>query len=279
MKKELRSGRSYGFSQGRLTRSPNHQLQWFPQDKWREEFSYAAKLGCSFIELLIERERNNRNPVWSPSGRTEILHQFTKNGLTPHSLCFDYIIDHSIINDIDKTTYASLIECLTIAAELKCKVVILPLMEASSLTIENMKDMANLLTKVGLTAKSYEISLCIEALLPAEELNKFLNIINMKHVKAVFDTGNRVVESFNLKQEIIKLAKNIGHVHIKDKNKFGENVVLGSGLVDFCEVFEALNAISYQGPLNFETHRGASPLYTAEHNITLCEFFNRNSIV
>jgi hypothetical protein len=41
-------------------------------------------------------------------------------------------------------------------------------------------------------------------------------------------------------------------------------------------VFSALDEINYQGPLNFETNRGAVPLDTARFNIGLCEFFASN---
>ena len=63
----------YGFSQGRLTVPYNGELQCFPQNEWQNEFINAGLLGCSFIELLIERERNHSNPIWSLVGRKEIL--------------------------------------------------------------------------------------------------------------------------------------------------------------------------------------------------------------
>lgn len=52
---------------------------------------------------------------------------------------------------------------------------------------------------------------------------------------------------------------------MKNKDRFGNNVILGSGMVDFC------------GALNFETNRGSAPLNTVRHNIKFCEFFLENS--
>jgi len=276
------SGRGYGFSQGRLTVSPGGQLQCFPQDEWRAEFINAGRLGCSFIELLIERERNPNNPLWTSSGRKEIIGLCANNGLVPYSICLDYIIDNSLLDDPDKESWQSISECLEVASELNCQIVVLPLLEESSLNTENLISMVNVVTEAGLLAAKHDIQLCIETLLPADELNKFIDMIDLENVKAVFDTGNRVVENPDLSAEIIELAGNIGHVHIKDKDRFANNVVLGSGLVDFCGVFSALDKINYQGPLNFETNRGSLPLDTAKFNITLCEFFScnyRNSIV
>jgi sugar phosphate isomerase/epimerase len=270
------SGRQYGFSQGRLTVPPKGQLQWFPQEAWRTEFLNAGKIGCSFIELLIERERNPFNPIWTVSGRREIIDLCVTNGLVPYSICFDYIIDNSLLDDPDKSNRLSISECLLVASELGCQVVVLPLLEESSFNTDDLVLMANIVAEVGQLAAKYNILLCVETLLPADELNRFIDMINLNNVKAVFDTGNRVLETPDLRAEITKLGGNIGHVHIKDKDRSGNNVELGSGLVDFCGVFSALDKINYQGPLNFETNRGSVPLDTAKFNIILCEFFSRN---
>lgn len=272
------SGRGYSFSQGRLTVPYNGELQCFPQEEWRAEFFNAGVLGCSFIELLIERERNDSNPIWSISGRTEIVELCADNGLIPYSVCLDYIIDNSILNDSEKSAFNSISECLAVASELNCQVVVLPLLEESAVNSDNLNPMAKVIKEAGLLAAKYDIQLCIETLLPADELNQFIDMIDLANIKAVFDTGNRVIETPNLKEDILRLAGNIGHVHIKDKDRLGNNVVLGSGLVDFCGVFAALDEINYRGPLNFETNRGAVPLETAKFNITLCEFFARNAV-
>ena len=103
------------------------------------------------------------------------------------------------------------------------------------------------------------ITICLETLLEPENLIKLLNLIDLKNIKVVFDTGNRVIQNSNLKDEILKLDQHIGHIHIKDKDIFGNNVILGSGLVNFYQVFSALNEIKYKGSLNFETTRGEIP--------------------
>jgi hypothetical protein len=59
---------------------------------------------------------------------------------------------------------------------------------------------------------------------------------------------------------------------IKDKNAANENVILGTGLVNFLQVFEALAAIQYKGAYTFETNRGKDPLRTAAYNIELVKY-------
>jgi len=273
---KFESSYCYGFSQGRLTVPPKGELQWFPQDDWQLEFINAEILKCSFIELLIERKKNDSNPLWSSSGRQEIKDLCKKHDLIPYSICLDYIIDNPLLCESESAAFQSILDALVVASELGCKVLVLPLLEESSLTPDNMSAMADVITAAGDLAASRKIQVCVETLLCADDLNKFIAFVGSDNVKAVFDTGNRVVETPDLSSEIIKLGENIGHFHVKDKDRHGNNVVLGSGLVDFCAVFSALDEINYQGPLNFETNRGAVPLDTARFNIGLCEFFASN---
>ena len=268
-----------GFS-GEINASAKGELQWFPQEDWRLEFVNAGILGCSFIELLIERENNEFNPLWSCSGRQEIKDLCKENDLVPYSVCLDFIIDNSLLGESATAAFQSVVDALAVASELGCKVLVLPLLEESSLTRDNLSAMAETITAVGQLAANDNIHVCVETLLCADDLNTFLDTVGLNNVKAVFDTGNRVVDTPDLRSEIIKLGRNIGHFHVKDKDRLGNNVVLGSGLVDFGAVFSALSEIHYQGPLNFETNRGSVPLDTARFNLELCEFFaedHRNS--
>lgn len=265
---------NYGFSQGRLTSAPKGMLQWFPQKEWHKEFQKSSALGCSFVELLLERVHNPLNPFWSKSGREKINLLNNQHGLTCYSVCLDYIIDNSILNPHNKKTFKYITKTLDIAEELNCKILILPLLEASDVNINNIEAMSKALKEIGLIAAKKKITICLETLLTPENLIKLLNMIGLENIKLVFDTGNRVNQSKDLKDEIIKLNKYIGHIHIKDKDITGNNVLLGSGLVNFYQVFCALNEIKYKGSLNFETTRGKQPIITAKFHIELCRFFN-----
>ena len=99
----------------------------------------------------------------------------------------------------------------------------------------------------------------------------------MPNVKVVYDTGNRVAFGHDLAGDIRLLRDAIAHVHIKDKNIDNVNVLLGTGLVNFEDVFYALNDISYSGPYTFETTRGSNPINTAKYNMDLVNFFKSNA--
>ena len=263
----------YGVSQGRLTKS--EQLQRFPSEAWQQEFSNASKLGVSFIELLTEREFNSENPVWSEEGRQEIKDLCLRTGCKTYSLCIDYVINHSLLDDKDETTLEHVKKAFSAASLLNCKIVIFPLLEASNLLEENAHKFVPIFKYLSNEASKYDLKICVESLLKANELKKFLNLVGHPNVKAVFDTGNRANTSSDLYSEIVSLGNYVEHVHIKDKNKYGENVILGTGLVDFRSIFSALKKINYAGALNFETTRGQNPLETIRFHIGLCEFFRR----
>ena len=259
----------YGISQGRLTQSK--ELQRFPSESWQQEFYDASLLGICFIELLTERQFNKDNPVWSEAGRQEIKQIANLNNCEIYSICADYIIDHSLLDDPSALNHLN--DLLIAAHDLGCSLVILPMLEESAIDNKNMSSYVNILSYLSKKAFKYNLILCIESLLKSSNLVSFLDTVNETNLKAVFDTGNRVIETNDLRNEILILGDYIKHIHIKDKNKNGENVILGTGLVDFSEVFLGLNDINYVGALNFETTRGSNPLETAKYHINLCNFF------
>ena len=273
MKQDVNFYRKFGISQGRLTES--NELQRFPYESWQDEFSNASKLNISFIELLTERKYNKDNPVWSENGRQEIQNLCVSNNLEIYSICVDYIIDHSLVNKEASKTH---VENIFIAAsELGCRIVILPLLEESNLDANNSEKFIDVLSYLSDKAEEYGLIICIESVLNSTDLVNFLDLLNKRNIRSVFDTGNRALETSDLYSEIIILKNYISHVHIKDKDINGENVILGTGLVNFSEIFSALSEINYKGPLNFETTRGSNPLKTAAFHINFCNFFTENA--
>ena len=67
--------------------------------------------------------------------------------------------------------------------------------------------------------------------------------------------------------------KSIIHVHIKDKNNFEKNVLLGKGMVNFLKLFKELNNIGYKGGLTLETNRLNRPVFYAKKNLNFIKKF------
>jgi len=270
MKKNIR----FGMVQGRLTQSPPNCLQWFPQDFWEDEFKTAAELGVNYIELIAETQHNLNNPIWSSSGLSKIQQLVRDNDLTLHALCNDFIIENTLLDD---KVIQQNIDLINQGKTLGVEKYVMPLFENSELNSENMSDYVEPITRVAKAAQDNNMLTCLETILTGKELVELLKLINLPCVKVVYDTGNRVAFGHDLPHDIRLLGSHIAHVHIKDKNSKNENTLLGTGLVDFEQVFYALKDINYDGPFTFETVRGRDPVKTAIYNMQLVEFFKGNS--
>jgi len=264
-----------GVVQGRLIPSPPGQLQWFPQARWEEEFALAASVGFGFVELIAEREHNDQNPVWSDVGIDRIHELCAQHGLSHPTLCNDYIINHSLQDGREALNQT--LRLVQQAGKLRTDIFILPLFEQSEITPENCGRFKPLLLEISAAAKQTGNRLCLETLLPGTSLRDLLKEMGDTNIQCVFDTGNRVTLDRDIYSDILVLRDHVGHVHIKDKDSAGNNVALGTGLVDFKKLFETLAAIRYGGIYTFETCRGGEPLRTARYNKALVEFFHGES--
>jgi len=261
----------FGMVQGRLIQPPPGHLQWFPQDDWETEFSLAAKLGIDYIELIAERTHNPDNPIWSGDGIKRIKSLAKDNGLSLFAFCNDYIINNTLSDN--KKVLEQNLNLIERGSLLGCKKYILPLFERSELNNENIDSYIEPLRLMADKAAESDIIICLETILNGADLIKALDRIGHSAVRVVYDTGNRAAYGHDLPGDIRLLGSRISHIHIKDKNAADENVILGTGLVNFAQVFEALAEIGYNGAYTFETCRGKDPLRTAGYNIELVKYF------
>jgi len=264
-----------GIVQGRLIQCPPGKLQWFPQEDWKSEFYIAASLGLENIELIAERSHNENNPIWSNEGVKKLVDLTKRTGVKIHTLCNDHIVDYSLVKNPD--VLSQNLRLIERASMLECNKYVLPFFENSELNMENYESYIHPLNIIADKCREAGMIVCIETILDAKDLIFVLDKLNNNNIKAVFDTGNRIAFGHNLHDDIILLGDKIHHVHIKDKNKENENVVLGTGLVNFSSVFTALKKINFQKSYTFETNRGKNPIRTANYNIALTNYFHEES--
>ena len=267
---------AFGIVQGRLTRSPAHKLQWFPQLEWKREFEIASKLGLDYIELIVERRHNPKNPIWSQAGIEQITQLTKHHKLTIHSLCNDYVIDHCIV--ARSQVFHQTTKLISIGKSFGVKKLVLPLFEESELTKSNYREYKNLLIELGDACLENDMILCLETILDGRQLLEIMIDLHHKGIFCVFDTGNRIAHNHDIYRDLLLLRNYIRHVHIKDKNDDDENVLLGTGKVNFGRVFKSLSEIGYSGPYTFETTRGNNPVETAKYNLLFCKFFINDTI-
>ena len=152
-------------------------------------------------------------------------------------------------------------------AFLKIKKLILPLYGKSGYKNQDYKIFVKTFNILNDFAYKNKIQILIESNIEPKiffDLNKKLK----KKLYLVIDTGNRINLKRNIYTDILEFGKFIKHVHIKDKNDKNENVILGSGNVNFSKLSKILKLIKYKGNYSIESTRGADPLVTAKKNLS-----------
>ena len=87
----------------------------------------------------------------------------------------------------------------------------------------------------------------------------------VSNVAIVYDVGNTSYCGHNVEAEWLLLYER--STHIKDKDHFGENTLLGSSIINFDKIFKSYLQIEYKGMFILETCRANSGLLTAKKNI------------
>lgn len=267
---------TFGICQGRLLRPPNNQLQWFPGEKWSEEFSIAKLKGYKYIELLAERKHNSNNPIWSAKGINKIKEKIHEFNLIPYSICLDYIIENPLVNNstIIQSNLYYILDFLEKIAPLNLKLVVIPLLEASEINYEDISLFIDILNLISKKAAEFNLKIAIESIGSTDLLIKLVDAIDLNNTGIVYDTGNRALISINPLKEIKELGSRINHIHLKDVRKPFGNVPIGSGTVDFLGILKTLTEIKYQGFFSFESNRGENPSKTGSHNINYIEYIH-----
>ena len=263
----------YGIFQGRLIKPPNGQLQYFPQNEWEKEFQLAQSSGLHYIELFSEEIHNPNNPIWKNDGRKEISKILSKNNLDSYSVSLNYLIQNPIINEgsICEKNFNYVKEFLIKISEIKPKIIVLPLLEKSSLNLENFELMSDFLKLIATEAYKFKMKIAIETISSPVIQSKLIERIGLNNVGLVYDTGNRALIDNDYINDLNILKNKIIHVHLKDIRKPYGNVPVGTGIVDFKNILKKLDDFRYSGRFTFETHRGPDPFKTLLHNI---EFIN-----
>lgn len=261
--------------QGRLTKSPNNILDWFPSDNWRKEFEIANEIGISNIELVFDKNKNINNPIWNTASLKELFKVANKFGIGCNFACFNYMIVNNIFYEKNKKfLYDSILKCRSFGLSN----FVLPFFESSEIVNSDISEVSNLFIELGRFSSKYELKLHLETNLEASVIIKIIEKYNLSSIFLLIDTGNYISNNFNIVSDILNYKEFIKHVHVKDKNINNENVILGRGRVDFYDINAALNSIEYDGLYTLETYRGNNPINTAKYHKNFIEFFIQESV-
>lgn len=265
-----------GMTQGRLI-SSDGVIQKFPDERWAEEFEIAKRVGFDYIEWISDREINPNNPLWSGRDLEYARVAMQKAGMDGVSVTLDHLMARSWCSDNEAIINSSLEDAEQIirnAALLNIRFAVLPFLESASLLGNNLRLMraTEAIRSINKRLNDIDIRFAVETDATVEEQQKIIVDCGGR-VGLCYDTGNRRALGFEPADEIYHLADDIIHIHIKDKDAEGKNVLLGQGCVDFASVFSALKEIGYEGNLTFETSRGDEELAAAILNLNFVSRF------
>lgn len=257
-----------GIIQGRLTPSGG-RLQAFPRDAWVEEFGVAKDVGFDGIELIVERPTDDANPIWNDEGVAGLMAAMEDSGVRALSLCDDRIMEAALLRTGPEAEafFATLATLMRQMAKIGATRIVLPFLEQASLKSDRGAFLAarGWLEKLVPVSDETGVAVMLENDLPTDMLKELVATTDGK-IGVCYDTGNRVFFGYD-PAEILELGSLIRHVHIKDKEPGGKNVMLGTGKADFKAVFANLDAIGYTGPLILETARGDGEVDAGKRNL------------
>ena len=264
----LKNSRSFsgnlGITQGRLTQAK--ELQCFPINNYKKEFSLARKAGYTSIELIRDKEYNKKNPLWNQDQDIKLLKQTAiLNGIGIKSICDDYI-QQCKWEKLSMKQYYNLENLLIKSYELGCEMVIYPLFKEASIEDEtSLKFFLLCLHNLAQLAQCLNIKIALEISWDVERLCELFRKVNEKNVGLCIDTGNLYYNHYSVKAILSekRLHNYIYHIHLKDSTLINKNVIPGKGGVNFKEIFSMLGEIDYNGNMVTETVRGEDPYETA----------------
>jgi len=266
-----------GIMQGRLLPKDIKRYQVFPSDTWEEEFGVCKRSGFSAIELLFDIDAYYDNPLMYSSGQEKIVKLSKSSNISVSSVCADFFKKYGFFQNSQQVKESNIFvlrKLVEACGSIGCGVLLIPFLEETE--IRNKKDKEDIVRTVDLMDKlleKYGVDICLETTLCSEEITEFMEKIDRPHVKVYYDIGNGAYFKYNPSEEILRLSKWIGGIHIKDRDEKGCNVVLGTGLVDFAACFESIKKIGYKGSYILETTMCDDPVATATKNLEFVKTF------
>jgi hexulose-6-phosphate isomerase len=252
---------SIGIMQGRLTEPKGRGIQFFPFENWENEFYIAAELGLNEIEFIFDYDNYENNPLYTEKGVKSINKVISETGVLVNSICFDYFMrrpfykavpDRTDIlrrenNEMLKPVIAS---CEAIGAT----IVEIPIVDNSSIKTRGEQDLVvSFITEI---AKDTDIVINLETDYAPVLFRDLLRDINLKNVKANYDSGNSSGLGYDPYHEVTILNGYISNIHIKDRKYKGISMPLGQGDADFDKLFDGLREIGYSGSYILQAARG-----------------------
>lgn len=250
-----------GFMQGRLSAMVDGKIQAFPRDEWREELPRAKALGIGRMEWTIDQERINENPLNTESGRGAIARLARGNAIQIGSLTGDCFMQAPFWKAGGETQQARIADLdLVIAscAALRIEFVVIPLVDNGKIEMPQQTEaLRSILLDRTASLTKQGVKIVFESDLPPAHLASFIAEFPPEVFGINYDIGNSAALGYDSSQEIAAYAPRVLNVHVKDRQRGGTTVPLGTGAADLAKAIRLIEQSGYSGQYILQTARAA----------------------
>jgi len=248
-----------GVMQGRLVPKYQGRYQAFPIGYWQDEFIVAQECDLDLIELILDFNDADENPLLKEGGIDEIKSIIKKTGVSTQTICADYFMEAPLHSADDVTVQESrkvMLDLLDNAKSLGVTDIVIPCVDQSTLDGQEAADrFVENLTPMVKIAEKYGINLSLETDLAPQPFVELLDRFNSSRVTVNYDIGNSAALGFDSDEELATYGDRITDIHIKDRMLAGGPVTLGEGNADFAKFFGKLEEFDYKGPFIMQAYR------------------------
>ena len=216
---------------------------------------FAKSIGFDGVEISLGRASDAKNPperlpLGNPDLQDQFLAETKKHQFPIASTCLDILHQNYLKVKTDPLGKKWVAESIPITKKLGARVILLPFFGKGKLETRGEMDyVADILKEMGPEAEKAGVILGIEDTISAEDNARILDRAQSKAVLVYYDVGNSQQNGFDIYKEIRWLGKDrICEFHLKDNPR-----LLGSGLIDFPKVIEAIVEIGFSGWAHLET--------------------------
>jgi len=248
-----------GVMQGRLLPKYLRHYQAFPADAWQQEFAIAKGLGLGCIEFILDKV-TAANPLLDEKGLEAIKALMEKTGVKVYTICADYFMSSPLFaaNKIDREKSLEVLKTLIRNASLiGVTDIVIPCVDGSSM-LGNPSlagQLREALAQAVPLAESLGVNLALETDFPPKPFLELLKNLNAECIKVNYDTGNSASLGYDVRLEMEAYGQYVSTVHIKDRKRSGESVVLGTGDADIELAMSELQKIDFQGHIILQPYR------------------------
>jgi L-ribulose-5-phosphate 3-epimerase UlaE len=240
---------------------PKYQgrYQAFPIGYWQDEFIVAQECDLDLIELILDYNDADENPLLKEGGIDEIKSIIKKTGVSVQTICADYFMEaplHSTDESVVQKSTQVLNSLLEKAIKLNVTDIVIPCVDQS--TLDNEAAVSRFVAQIKKVIPRIEkdnINLSLETDLAPKSFVDLLDKLNSKNITVNYDIGNSAALGFDSDEELSAYGDRITDIHIKDRVLGGGPVVLGEGNADFAKFFNKLKEFNYQGPFIMQAYR------------------------